>query len=499
MSSRDTAENAVDDDLPPALSSMWRLCKLGYQHEPGLMAFALGSALLAALPDALLALWLKLLGEGVVDGRPRPRAPGRLRAGRVGGRHLVPAHRVHAAPAPLPGQGHDRARVARRPAAGVGRHRRPPGATRAASTACRCCATRCSCSTTCTCRCSPPPASCCASWSPSSCWRRSTRRCCCSASSPSPPCITSSWRPAVERRAEERGASAKRLASHLFTTATTAPPGKEVRVTGIGPRLDHAAARVLGALVRAGGVGPLGRRRCGTAWRGRSSGPAYVGGVVFVASGHRRPAPATCCWCWPPAPGCRPTSAPPSARSGSCAGIWMDGSQRLAWLEDYAAAIVAKGDLPVPDRIERRHHLRGRVASPTRAPTASCCEDVSRHAAGGGRGGRGGRERRRQDHPGQAPGQALRADQRPHPGRRRRPGPHAGGRVARPAGRRLPGLLPLRAAGPPERRPRRRAARGRRARRSPPPSAAPAPTTWSTTWRPGSTPSSARPGPRASR
>src|SRR5690349_12044101 len=54
------------DDMPPALSSMWRLCKLGYRHEPTLMATAFALALLAALPDALLALWLKLLGQGVL-------------------------------------------------------------------------------------------------------------------------------------------------------------------------------------------------------------------------------------------------------------------------------------------------------------------------------------------------------------------------------------------------------------------------------------------------
>ena len=28
------------DQLPPAIPSMWRLCKLGYQHEPGLMSVA---------------------------------------------------------------------------------------------------------------------------------------------------------------------------------------------------------------------------------------------------------------------------------------------------------------------------------------------------------------------------------------------------------------------------------------------------------------------------
>src|SRR5207302_708300 len=54
---------------PPALSSMWRLCKLGYQHEPGLLLAAFSLALLAALPDALLALWFKLLGEGVLEGQ----------------------------------------------------------------------------------------------------------------------------------------------------------------------------------------------------------------------------------------------------------------------------------------------------------------------------------------------------------------------------------------------------------------------------------------------
>ena len=52
-----------------------------------------------------------------------------------------------------------------------------------------------------------------------------------------PTVLTSTWRPAVERDAQERGAQASRLARHLFTTATTASPGKEVRVVGIGKRL----------------------------------------------------------------------------------------------------------------------------------------------------------------------------------------------------------------------------------------------------------------------
>ena len=55
--------------LPPALSSMWRLCKLGYRHEPRLMVLSFVLSQLAALPDALLALWLMLLGKGFLEHR----------------------------------------------------------------------------------------------------------------------------------------------------------------------------------------------------------------------------------------------------------------------------------------------------------------------------------------------------------------------------------------------------------------------------------------------
>src|SRR5437870_7498957 len=67
------------DDLPPALSSMWRLCKLGYRHEPGLMFAAFVLSQLAVLPDALLALLLKWLGQGVLGNQP-----GLVRAAAIG-------------------------------------------------------------------------------------------------------------------------------------------------------------------------------------------------------------------------------------------------------------------------------------------------------------------------------------------------------------------------------------------------------------------------------
>src|SRR5262249_22083072 len=52
-----------------------------------------------------------------------------------------------------------------------------------------------------------------------------------------PTVLASTWRPAVERAAQERGIPFLRLAHHLCATATTASPGKEVRVLGIGERL----------------------------------------------------------------------------------------------------------------------------------------------------------------------------------------------------------------------------------------------------------------------
>ena len=67
--------------------------------------------------------------------------------------------------------------------------------------------------------------------------------------------------------------------------ATTAAPGKEVRVAGIGDAARCAAARGLGALVSPGGARCAGDRRRGTRWPGRCSAPRYVGAVVFVPRG----------------------------------------------------------------------------------------------------------------------------------------------------------------------------------------------------------------------
>jgi ATP-binding cassette subfamily B protein len=164
-----------------------------------------------------------------------------------------------------------------------------------------------------------------------------------------PTVFTSSWRPGVERVVEERGAPSKRLARHLFTTATTAPPGKEVRVTGIGPRLATQRRDAWEQWYR-----PVAAARWGSAlWHTLAwavFGAAYVGGVVFVASGIDAPAGDVLLVL---AAGSR-LSAYIGATVGEIGflrGIWMDGSQRLAWLEDYAAALSAEADVPVPARL----------------------------------------------------------------------------------------------------------------------------------------------------
>ena len=209
---------------------------------------------------------------------------------------------------------------------------------------------------------------------------------------------------AARRRARGARSAAprrNRLARHLFDTATTAPPGKEVRVTRIGERLVARAARRVGALVRRRSPPRAAAARCGTRCGWALFGAAYVGAIVFVSSRARRRRRATCCWCSPPARGCRPTSARPSARSASCAA--SGSTARGAWRGSRTTRPrVAEGaDAPAPPRARARHPLRARVVRLPghRAPGARRREP--RAPARLGRRDRR-RERRRQDHAGEA-------------------------------------------------------------------------------------------------
>ena len=300
--------------------------------------------------------------------------------------------------------------------------------------------------------------------------------------------------PAIERKVEESVAPRRRLDRHLFELGTR-------RARQGDPRRRHrrqagaSCAGDLGAMVRerwraAADQRRLAGRSPGRLRRGlrrrrrvRRVGARRVAGRRAAGARRRR----------------QPVALPRHdgrRRPTSCGGC-IDAAQRLVWLERLRRRAPAH-------RATRRRRsdssdgIRSSTCrSSTRAPTW-VLRDVDLDAAGGLGGRHRRRERRRQDDAGQAAVPLLRADRGPHPGRRRRPGPHAGGGVARAAGRRVPGLHAVRAAGAHDRRRRRSARASTTSPRSSRRSSAAAPATWSTGCRAGSTPSSARPGATAS-
>ena len=67
MTSSHKRKDSKQNDLPPGLSSIWRLCKLGYRREPQLLLYAFVFSLLAAMPDSLIAVWFARLGTGLLQ------------------------------------------------------------------------------------------------------------------------------------------------------------------------------------------------------------------------------------------------------------------------------------------------------------------------------------------------------------------------------------------------------------------------------------------------
>ena len=170
-----------------------------------------------------------------------------------------------------------------------------------------------------------------------------------------PTIFTSTWRPEIERKTDERGAWANRLARHLFDVATTAPPGKEVRVTRIGSSL---VARRREAWEQ--WYGPVAAaRRSSALWHTFSwafFGAGYVAAVVLVTT-VLKATPGSVLLVL--AAGAR-LSAYVGATVGEIGflrGFWLDGSKRLAWLEDYAASLEQEAVAPAPQRLERGIHF----------------------------------------------------------------------------------------------------------------------------------------------
>ncbi len=341
------------DALPPALPSMWRALKRGYQAEPLLLSVSFALALLAALPDALLALWLKFLADGVLAGNRQL-----VLTSAVGlGASAVATWFLHLISDRTQRRFRDRLTIAleshvaqlQASVATIEHHERPEFLDRLSVLRNQVFVLDhmyMSLFSTC-------------GWI----LRLGVISALLVSIHPVlallavfalPTVLTSTWRPGVERTAEEAGAAANRLARHLFDTATTAPPGKEVRVTRIGDRLIKQRREAWERW-----YAPVAAARRGSAtWHALGwaiFGLAYVGAIVFVSS---MPAVTPGNVLLVLAAGVR-LSAYIGATVGEIGflrGFWLDGSQRLAWLEDYVAKLVQHADAEVPERLE--HGIR---------------------------------------------------------------------------------------------------------------------------------------------
>ena len=340
--------SASPDRLPPALSSMWRVLKLGYRDQPGLMVGAFALSQVAALPDALLALWVALLGKGVLSGDRRLAIAAALGLAASAtatwflGTLSTRVQRRFRDKVTIALESH----VARLLAevATIAHQERPEYLDRLSvlrnqvfvldhmyMSVFSTCGWILRLGVAVGLLVSVHPAL------------------VLLAAFALPTVVTSAWRPGVERTAEERVAATGRLARHLFVTATTAPPGKEVRVTRIGPRLVRERREAWERW-----YGPVAAARWRSAvWQALAwtiFGAGYVGAIVFVSSGLRAPAGDVLLVL---AAGSR-LSAYVGATVGEIGflrGIWLDGSRRLAWLEDYVASLVAPADVSPPPRL----------------------------------------------------------------------------------------------------------------------------------------------------
>jgi ATP-binding cassette subfamily B protein len=338
------------DELPPALSSMWRLCKLGFHLEPTMLLAAFILALLAALPDALLAFWLKLLSEGLLENKPTL-----VHAAAIAlGASVTATWLLRTVSTRVQRRFRDKvtialeAHVARLQASivTIAHQERPEYLDRLSMlrnqvfvldhmymSVFSTCGWILRLAVTLMFLISIHPAL------------------ALLALFALPAVLSSTWRPEIERAAHERAAPFGRRTRHLFTLATTAPSGKEVRVTGIGDRL---AAERRATWEQWYGIVSL-ARWSSVLWHTLAwavFGFAYVGAIVFVSWGLRAPAGDVLLVL---AAGARLSGyvAATVGEVGFLRGIWMDGARRLAWLEAYAASFHTRADASVPERLQQ--------------------------------------------------------------------------------------------------------------------------------------------------
>jgi ATP-binding cassette subfamily B protein len=350
MTPPDAANDAKQklDDMPAALPAMWRALKRAHEAEPKLLAFSFSLSMLSALPDALLALWMKLLADGVTGQRS-----GLITAAALGlAFSAVGTWFLKVTSDRAQRRFRDRVAIAleshvaglQASVAAIAHHERPELLDRLAmlrdqvfvldhmymslfST----CGWLLRLGVTVALLMSVHPVL------------------ALLAVFAMPTVFTSTWRPGVERAAQEGAAPDNRLARHLFMTATTASPAKEVRTTGISAALQDRRRtvweRAYAPVARARSVSALWHM---AGWA--LFGAAYVGAVAWTAS-HTGATPGQVLLVL--AAGAR-LSAYIGATVGEIGflrGFWLDGSRRMAWLEDYARAEAESAAESVPERL----------------------------------------------------------------------------------------------------------------------------------------------------
>ena len=343
-----SSERSGRDELPPALSSMWRLCRLGYTHEPRLAVVVVALTLLQAVPDALFALWLSLMADALLAGNAAMLFA--TLAAIAASATLTWLLRVVATR--MTRRFRDRVTIAlethvatlQASVSGLELQERQDYLDRLAvlrnqvfvldhmymsllETI---------------------------GWIV----RVIITIVLLTSIDPLlvllavfalPTVLSAAWRPGVERQVEERFAQHNRLAEHLFATATSAAAAKEVRVTGIG---DDLADRRRTEWQR--WFAPVARARWGTAISHSVAwaifGLGYVGAVVFVVVGLDAAVGSVLLIL---AAGARLSAyvGGTIGEIGFLRGIWLDGSRRLVWLENYTAALSADVDITVPERL----------------------------------------------------------------------------------------------------------------------------------------------------
>ena len=337
------------NDLPPALPSMWRALKRGYQAEPLLLTIAFLLSLIAAAPDALLALWLKFLADGLLENNTQ------LVYIATAGLGITAAATWFLRVISDRTQRRFRDKVAialeshvadlQASVSSIEHHERPEYLDRLSILRDQVFVLDhmyMSVFTT-------------AGWV----LRLIVAILLLMSVHPAlallvfcalPTVISSTWRPGIERSVEEAGAPANRLARHLFDITTTAPPGKEVRVLGIGDKLVDERRFHWERWYR-----PIASTRWQSAlwhtlgWLIFAIG--YVAAVVFVAWGIKA-SPGSVLLVLAAGASLSAYIGATVGELGFLRGIWMDGSIRLAWLEDYADSLTKNTDAEIPDKLQ---------------------------------------------------------------------------------------------------------------------------------------------------